>query len=316
MTKVEKQPIAILFAGQGAQKYGMGRDFYEKSAAAKEVFERARCLLGYDVAAVCFEGPAEKLNDTAICQPAIVTTSLAILAVVRERGVLKGREVASAAGLSLGEYSALTFAGALSADDAIRLVARRGHAMAQAAALKGGTMTSVIGLDREAVLAAVEEARAEGIVCAANFNCPGQIVISGEVAAVSRAAELCKARGARMVVPLAVSGAFHSPLMAPAAEMLREALATVHFRQPTVQVVSNVTARPVGSAEEIRGLLERQLTSPVLWEDSMRAFLGNGVRMFWEVGPGNVLAGLMRRIDREATVVSIDKVESLDLLTT
>jgi len=308
------EPTALLFAGQGAQKPGMGRDFFDACPASRAVYERARELLAYDLADICFNGPAEKLNDTAICQPAILVTSLAILAALREREAFSRAQIVAAAGLSLGEYSALAFAGALSHDDAVRLIARRGEAMAAAAAQRGGTMTSIIGLGRAEVLAAVAEAKGEGVVCAANFNCPGQIVISGEASAVARAAELCKAKGAKMTLPLAVSGAFHSPLMTPAAETLRTALAGTQFRAPQVPVISNVTAQDVASAAEIPLLLERQLTSPVLWEDSMQLLLARGVKRFLEIGPGNVLAGLMRRIDRDAKVVSLNSVASLDAL--
>jgi len=308
------EPAAILFPGQGAQKPGMGKDFYDACQASRAVYERAETILGYDLAAICFDGPAETLNDTAVCQPAILATSLAALAAVEERGLVDRAEMAAAAGLSLGEYTALIYAGALTEEDGIRLVARRGELMAAAARERGGTMCSIIGLKRPEVEEAIGEAAEAGKVCAANFNCPGQIVISGEAEAVRRAAELCKSKGARMAVPLAVSGAFHSPLMASAAERFRDALSTVEFQSPRTPVISNVTGRDVGGAGEIAGLLERQLTHSVLWEDSMRRILGRGVKIFYEVGPGTVLAGLMRRIDREARVINIHSVAALDAL--
>ena len=295
----------FLFPGQGAQYVGMGRSLCERFPAARAVFDRANKLLGFDLAKICFDGPAEELTKTDISQPAILTCSIAALA------AMGNPPAAAAAGLSLGEYTALVGAGAIDFDQAVPLVHDRGRYMQEACDLRPGTMASIIALDRAKVEQAIHEASPAGTVAIANINCPGQIVISGEVAAVEKACEIAKQLGAKMAIKLNVAGAFHSPLMQPARVKLVERLRSVEIREPGFIVVSNVTGLPIQTPGEICDHLARQVTSPVLWEDSMRHLLGMGIREFAEIGPGKVLAGLMKRIEPAATVKNIDGAETL-----
>jgi [acyl-carrier-protein] S-malonyltransferase len=299
---------AILFPGQGAQVVGMGRDVYDKSPAAKAVFDLADNVLGFKLTDIIFSGPEEKLTETDISQPAILTTSLALLAALREMG-WKG-EAAATAGLSLGEYTALVFAGAISPEDAIALVRKRGTYMREAGLHNPGGMTSVIGLDEAAIAAVLDEAAPFGIIRAANLNCPGQVVLSGDLKALEAAGKAAEARGAMKVVPLKVDGAFHSPLMQEAADRLAADLAAVGIKAPSVPVVANVTADFVSDPEAIRRLLVQQVTSSVLWEKSIVRLFAAGVSTFAEVGPGRVLTGLMKRIDRKAAMTSVSDAAS------
>jgi len=303
---------AILFPGQGAQSIGMGRDVYEKSTAGKAVFDLADKVLPFKLTEVIFGGPEEKLTETDISQPAILTTSMALIAAAREAG-WKG-EAAATAGLSLGEYSALVFAGALELEDAIVLVHKRGTYMREAGRRNPGSMLSVIGLDDAAVTAVIESASATGIIRAANLNCPGQVVLSGMVKALEAAEKLSLERGAMKTVMLKVDGAFHSPLMQDAADRLANDLASVSIKPPVTPFVANVTADLVKDPEDIRRLLVEQVTSPVLWEKSMRRMLASGIADFAEVGPGRVLTGLAKRIDRKAAMKSISDMASLPQL--
>ena len=303
--------VAFLFPGQGAQAVGMGRDFAAASPAAAAVFAEASEVLGWDVAAVCFDGPQEELNRTAISQPAILTTSLAAVAAMREAGLAEVAACSAAAGLSLGEYSALVMAGAMTVADAVRLVQKRAQFMAEACHVNPGTMVSVIGLEDGIVEALCAEVRGEEMVVAANYNCPGQVVISGTRAGVERAAQLARERGAKRAMPLAVEGAFHSPLMAPAAERLAEELARTPVKECAFPVVANVSAEPVGGPDEIRRSLVRQLTSPVRWSQSVRWLIEKRGPRFVEAAPGRVLAGLLRRIDRESEVESFATMDVL-----
>jgi len=288
----------LLFPGQGAQKPGMGRDLVEAYPAARRAFEQANRALGFELDRVCFDGAPEELARSDIAQPAILTASIAALRAVEEE-LGQPLAAAAAAGLSLGEYTALVAAGSLEFPDAVRLVHRRGLFMQQACEANPGVMYSVLGLSDEQVEAACAEARQRtgGKVWPANYNCPGQLVISGEEEAARAAAELCSQAGARRAVRLKVAGAFHTPLMAPAAERLGEELERVQFRPPAFPVISNVTARPASGPEEIARLLLEQVTSPVRWTASMRRLLEGGVRQFLEIGPGQVLRGLLRRIE-------------------
>ena len=298
----------FIFPGQGAQYVGMGREVYEQVEEARERFEAASRVLGFDLAEVCFGGPEEKLASTSISQPAILVTSMALLDAARGSGALP--EVELSGGLSLGEYTALTFSGALEFEDAVEVVAKRGEYMQEAADANPGGMSSVIGLDRESVEQACERASVAGVVKVANLNCPGQVVISGEFEALEKAESIVRELGAKKVVRLSVSGAFHSPLMKPARDRLRRVLDEVSIRVANPPVVANVTAGPVEEPSEIRRALLEQLDGPVQWEASVRFMVDSGVDTLYEIGPGKVLAGLCRRIDKRIKVVNVNDLES------
>ena len=297
--------IAFLFPGQGAQRVGMGSQLVEQCPAARELFERAGEVLGYDLLRICREGPASELDSTLYSQPAIFVTSLAALEYLREQEPDVVLACEAAAGLSLGEYTAMAFAGAMSFEDALRVVQCRAQAMQAAADAAAGGMVSILGLERAQVEELCQQARGQDVLQVANLLCPGNVVVSGAKAACERVAELAEQAGAR-VVPLAVAGAFHTPMMHPADEHLAEALAQVELRPPQLPVVSNVDARPHEDPEEIRRLLVRQVIQPVLWEDSMRYLLEQGFDTFYEVGPGRVLRGLLRRIDRRVRCTCVE----------
>ncbi|NLE57589.1 MAG: ACP S-malonyltransferase [Planctomycetes bacterium] len=302
---------AILFTGQGAQSVGMGRDIAEASPAAAAVFEQANEVVGYDLRGVCFGGPAERLEQTDVQQPAIFTTSVAIWQALQERAVLP-EPVAAMAGLSLGEYTALFAAASLSFEDALRLVKRRGELMQAAATAVPSGMVSAIGLDPGKVEAICSQASDVGVIQPANFNSPGQIVLSGARAACEKAAVLIEQAGGR-AIPLKVAGAFHSPLMKPAADGLAEMLAVTPFTAPRVPVIANVNCRPHGDAAAIRHRLTEQLTQPVRWQESMETLLAEGVEQFIEVGPGRVLTGLMKKISRRTSIINISSAADLAL---
>ncbi|MDA1041552.1 MAG: ACP S-malonyltransferase [Planctomycetota bacterium] len=289
---------AVLFPGQGAQSVGMAGDWCVVNRTAADLFARAAEILGYDLLAICRDGPADRLNTTAVSQPGILVTSLAALAVLRERAPALLKAATVTAGLSLGEYTALVFAGVLSFDDAVRLVDIRGRAMQACADQRPGGMVAVLGLEREQVEAVCSEARESDVLAVANVLCPGNIVVSGSVKACRRAETAAIAAGAMKCVPLDVAGAFHTQLMEPAVEKLRAALATVSLATPRIPVVSNVDARPHTDPEEIRALLARQVCGVVEWQASMEQVLSTGVQAVWEVGPGRVLRGLLKRIRR------------------
>jgi [acyl-carrier-protein] S-malonyltransferase len=292
---------AFLFPGQGAQHVGMGREPFDQVPAARELFERASGRLGYDLAALCFDGPAEKLDATEFSQPALFVTSMAAVERLRSESPHVVQECTLAAGLSLGEYSALTFAGALDFDSGLELVAERGRAMQAAAEATAGGMVSVLGLERAQVEDLCSQARDGEVLQLANLLCPGNIVVSGHKEACERLTRLAEAAGAMKVVPLSVAGAFHTPLMESARERLRIALERVEFRRPKIRVISNVDASPHEDPLEIRDLLLAQLVSPVLWADSMRSMIqDHSVTQFYELGAGRVLRGLLKRIDRRA----------------
>lgn len=272
----------------------MGRDVAEKHPAARRVFDEANAVLGYDLAKLCFEGPSEELTLTTHAQPAIFTTSLAVVAVLRERAMLG--DVQATAGLSLGEYTAVCFAGCLTFEDALRLVKRRGAAMQRAADATRSGMVSLLGADLATAEQIAEKARGGGVLVVANINAPGQIVLSGDLEACARVPEVAKELKVRRATPLQVAGAFHSPLMAPARTELEAALRDVPLRDARIPVVSNVTATGVTKATEIRTLLAQQLTSPVRWEESMHALAALGCTQFVEPAPGAVLSGLAKRI--------------------
>jgi [acyl-carrier-protein] S-malonyltransferase len=286
---------ALLFAGQGAQTVGMGRDLCERFEVCRQLFARANEVLGRDLRKICFEGPEDVLTKTDNAQPALFVHGLACLAAL---GELKFE---AAAGLSLGEFTALAAAGAVSFDDGLRMVQARGRFMQEACDATDGGMASIIGMDDAALEAVCREADVD----IANLNCPGQTVVSGEKHKIAKAIELAKARGAKRAIPLTVAGAYHSRLMESAKVKVRAELDRLAMRLPRVPVVSNVTARPGRSVEEIKDLLVRQVTASVRWADSMQWLIAEGFTRFVELGPGGVLAGLMKRINKDVEMISI-----------
>lgn len=303
---------ALLFAGQGAQFVGMGADLAEEFPAAREVFDRADRVLGVNLTKMMFEGPAEVLDSTENAQPAVLAMGIACLRALESAGGGKALgEVVAAAGLSLGEYGAHVASGAIGEEDAVRLVRRRGELMRAAAEARPGGMASVIGLDAGLIEEACREASSSGVVAIANRNSPGQVVISGEAVALERASELCREKGARRVVALKVSGAFHTPLMQPARDGLAGDLAHIEIRAGRFPVIANVTADRVSAPEEIRRTLLDQITGPVLFDDSVRRLASDGVERALELGPGKVLAGLVKRTADGIDVTSVGTAEAV-----
>jgi len=296
---------AFLFPGQGAQTVGMAKELYASLPAAKALFDQAREILGYDLLDVCVNGPVEKLNSTVVSQPAIYVASLAALELLRAQTPEIEKEVVAAAGLSLGEYTALVYAGALSFADGLRLVQKRGQAMQEAANATPSGMVSVLGLSLEKVEELCAKARAAGTMEVANLLCPNNIVVSGTLPACSEVEKLASELGAMKTIRLAVAGAFHTVIMKPADEKLAQALADCQLQKARVPVWSNVDAAPHSEPKEIRDLLVRQVLQPVLWEKTMRALLAAEVTTFVEIGPGRVLAGLMKRIERKADIRNV-----------
>jgi [acyl-carrier-protein] S-malonyltransferase len=290
--------IAFLFPGQGAQTVGMGKQLAETLPAARELYDEAKAILGYDLADICWNGPAERLNSTVISQPAIFVISLAALGALKAQEPGAIEDCFAAAGLSLGEYTALVFAGAMSFADGLRLVRRRGEAMQAASDATPSSMVSVLGLELAEVEKLCASARRAGLLQVANLLCPGNTVLSGTKAACDELERLAQAVGAR-TVRLAVAGAFHTDIMKPADQALAQALADVDVRRPRLPVWSNVDARPHTDPQEIRSLLVSQVLRPVLWEETMRRMLAQGIDRFYEIGPGRILAGLLKRVQRK-----------------
>jgi len=304
-----KPKVAFFFPGQGAQSVGMCKDLAD-DPAAKPLFEKAAEILGYDLLKVCLEGPTEKLNSTAVSQPAIYVASLAALEKLKAtEGQALFDSVNVAAGLSLGEYTALTFAGAMSFEDGLKLVKLRGESMQAAAdAVKSG-MVSVIGLSADKVEelceAATKEVGEDKAIKIANYLCNGNYAVSGSIEGCEAVEKMGKSFKARMTVRLAVAGAFHTSYMAPAAEKLQEALAATTIVTPRIPVISNVDAQPHSDPETIKAILAKQLTSPVQWETSVKTLLDKGLEKSYEVGPGKVIAGIMKRIDKKAEITNV-----------
>ena len=288
---------AYIFPGQGAQFSGMGLDLYENSPLAQELFEKANTILGFHITDIMFEGSAEDLKETKVTQPAIFLHSVILAKTLGEN--FKPDMVA---GHSLGEFSALVAAGALTFEDGLRLVSQRAIAMQRACEIQPSTMAAVLGLDDDVVEKVC--ATTDGIVVAANYNCPGQLVISGEIEAINNACETLKAEGARRALVLPVGGAFHSPMMEPAREELAAAIENTHFSKPNCPIYQNVTASAVTDENEIKANLISQLTAPVRWTQSIQQMISDGATHFTEVGPGKVLQGLVRKINREAQTAS------------
>jgi [acyl-carrier-protein] S-malonyltransferase len=297
---------AFLFPGQGAQYIGMAKDLYDNSVEAKEMIKTADEAVGANLSHIMFNGPEDLLKQTEFTQPAIFLHSVVLASLIRTI------QPEAAAGHSLGEYSALVSANAIQFYDAIKLVRERGKAMQQAGIDNPGTMAAILSLSPEAVEEACKEASAEGIVQCANFNSPGQIVISGSIPGVRKGMELCKAKGAKLVKELVVSGAFHSPLMQPAKDKLKAVLEQSNFYDARFPVYANVIAKPVTQKEEIKKLLFEQVTTPVRWEETIINMIHDGVDEFYEIGPGKVLQGLVKRINPDVKCFGIDKFNEVE----
>lgn len=297
---------ALLFAGQGAQVVGMGKDLAEQFPTARALFDRANATLGYDLAGICFHGSEAELTKTENAQPGIYLVSWVAFQLLKEQ--VPALKFEATAGLSLGETAALAAAGVVNFEEGLKLVRLRGRFMQEACELTQGGMAAIIGLDEDPT----REVCAHAGVELANLNCPGQIVISGELDKVRQACELARSRGAKKVALLPVAGAYHSKLMTSAQPKLRAALAAAPIQAPTVSVISNVTARPHGNVAEIQSLLVDQLTAPVRWEESMRFLLAAGFTRFIELGPGKALSGFMKRIDRTAQMFNVADAPSLE----
>lgn len=299
--------IAFVYSGQGAQYSGMGQELYDNHEIVRTLFNEASAALNMDVAALCFE-ENELLNQTTYTQPAILTLSTAIDALLKEKGI----EPEVVAGLSLGEYSAFVKAGVLDFTEAVKLVKKRGQYMTEAVPLGEGAMSAVLGLDRETIMEACQEASDLGVVSPANYNMPGQIAIAGLKEAVDKAGEILLEKGAKRVVPLQVSGPFHTALLQPAAEQLAEALKEVTVNDPDLPVVSNTTTKVFTTKEEILDTMVKQVMSPVYWEDGVRAMIDLGVDTFIEVGPGKTLSSFIKKIDKSVLTLNVENNKTLE----
>jgi [acyl-carrier-protein] S-malonyltransferase len=299
--------VAFVFAGQGSQYVGMGKEIAMNISSSNKIFEEADKALGFEISKLCFEGTKEELDKTENTQPAILTTSIAILMALQEKGI----QPDIIAGLSLGEYSALVCSGVLNFTDAVKLVKKRGRFMQEAVPQGVGTMSAILGLGAKEVKEICLEAKGYGIVEPANFNCPGQIVIGGEIEAVKVTSENAKNKGAK-VIPLSVSAPFHTSMLKKAAEKLEEELKPIELGEIKVPIITNVTADYISDKNEIKELLRKQVMSSVLWEDTIRRMLDDGVDTFVEIGPGKVLSGFIKKIDRRVTVTNIEDLNTLN----
>ncbi len=303
---------AFLFPGQGAQVVGMGAEIAQSFQVAAEIYEKANDLVGFDLRGLCFEGPAEQLNSTTISQPAIFVTSAAILEVLRTNPPTSGISADVTAGLSLGEYTALYAAGLISFEDGLVLVHKRGRAMQAAADATEGAMVGIIGLDEEKVRRLCDEAAEGDLIVPVNFNCPGQVVVSGTVKACERAEQLARKYGAIKAVRLEVAGAFHTEMMSGAAESLGKALSNCEISEPSeIKTIANINAEYYQTSQKIADGLINQLTCPILWQKCMERLIDDGLEKFYEIGPGRVLTGLMKRINRKIKVVNISSLQAI-----
>lgn len=299
--------VAFIFAGQGAQYVGMGKELAENIESSKRVFEEANEALGFDIAKLCFEGPKEDIDKTENTQPAVVTMSIAVLRALEEKGIKPD----VVAGLSLGEYSAHVCSGTIDFTTAVKLVRKRGRFMQEAVPVGVGTMAAILGMDASKVKEICREACTFGIVEPANFNCPGQIVIGGEIKAVEEASRMFKEQGAK-VMPLSVSAPFHTSMLKPAAERLALELENIEFKGMKTPIITNVTGDYIEDVDSVKGLLKTQVMSSVLWENTILKMLEDGVDTFIELGPGKVLSGFVKKVDRKVKVVNIEDIKSLE----
>lgn len=302
--------ISILFPGQGSQYVGMGSDLYQKFDMAKEIYKRAEVILGYDIKEISFNGPPEELKKTEICQPAIFLHSIILFKLLREKGVA----IDCVAGHSLGEYVSLTAAGSVDFANGLRLIKKRGELIKEASERNPGSMAAIIGLDRKKVRKICKELSKKGVLQPVNYNSPGQIVVSGSKELISQAIESAKSEGALKALELEVSGAFHTVFMKRAYDGIGEYLENFSIMRPDIPIISNVTIKPMTKPDEIKKNIAQQLISPVMWEDSIRYMIDKGTDIFIEVGPGRVLRGLLKRIDKNAVCLGIDRADDLDKL--
>jgi [acyl-carrier-protein] S-malonyltransferase len=299
--------VAFLFSGQGSQYAGMGKDLFDHNETARAVFDEADQALGYSLSELCFHGPKEEVDKTENTQPAILTVSTAACKALTDHGIHPD----IVAGLSLGEYSALVSSGVIPFTETVKLVRKRGRFMQEAVPQGLGGMAAILGLDTANVEEACRQASADGVVQVANYNCPGQIVISGAKAALESACTLAGKLGARRIIPLEVSGPFHTSLLQPAADKLAEELAMIQFSEPAIPVISNVTAETMKDSAEALDLLPRQVMNSVLWEKTIRKMLEDGVDTFVEIGPGSTLRGFVKKIERKANLLNVEDMASL-----